>query len=98
MPIQKDPEEIEKSHLKKATAFAHARVVEIGCGDGRLTWRYAPLCDRVTGIDLDVEALQAATAACPKDLFEKVSFAQADSLNLPLCNGVFDTAILAWSL
>jgi ubiquinone/menaquinone biosynthesis C-methylase UbiE len=97
MTLQKDPEGIETRHLHQVADLSNQRVLEIGIGDGRLTWRYAGSADRVFGIDLDAQALRAAIADCPAYLHEKVSFVQASSLNLPFSHEAFDIAILAWS-
>ena len=97
MPIQKDPEGTETLHLEKMAVLAGRHVLEIGSGDGRLTWRYATSASRITGIDLDSEALAAAASGRPANLLETVSFARASSLDLPFPQGTFDIAILAWS-
>jgi ubiquinone/menaquinone biosynthesis C-methylase UbiE len=98
MPIQKDPERTEVQHLHQLVDFSGKHVLEIGCGDGRLTWRYAGTAARVTGIDPDADALQAASRDCPADLRGFVSFARASSLTLPFPRETFDIAVLAWSL
>ena len=98
MPIQKDPERTEVQHLHQLVDFSGKHVLEIGCGDGRLTWRYAGSAGRVTGVDPDAEALKAAVRDTPADLRGSVSFARASSLNLPFPRETFDAAILAWSL
>ena len=36
-----DPEGAELAALGKLVDFAGLHVLEVGCGDGRLTWRYA---------------------------------------------------------
>jgi ubiquinone/menaquinone biosynthesis C-methylase UbiE len=97
MTLQKDPEGTETYYLNLADNFMNQHVLEIGCGDGRLTWRYAHNAGRVTGIDLEADDLQVAAAECPVDLREKVSFVQANSLDLPFPRETFDKAILAWS-
>lgn len=97
MSIQKDPEGTEIFHLEEMTAFAGQNVLEIGCGDGRLTWRYAASAGCVTGIDQDGETLSAAVTACPGNLQKTVSFVRANSLALPFPHEEFDIAILAWS-
>lgn len=98
MSIQKDPEGTEIVHLKNAVDFNGLRVLEIGCGDGRLTWRYAPSVRNATGIDTDQEALLSAVASRPENLRKKISFVRADSLYLSFPEKKFDLAILAWSL
>ena len=97
MVLQKDPEGTETRHLNQSTRLAGQRVLEIGCGDGRLTWRYAHSARRVTGIDPDAETLQAALADRPAELQDTVSFVRASSIDLPFPPEVFDRAILAWS-
>lgn len=98
MPIQKDPEGMEIFHLNKVATFVNKRALEIGCGDGRLTWKYASSAGSVTGIDPDVQALQAAIQTCPRNLRQAVSFVRADSINLPFPQEKFDLAIMSWSL
>jgi ubiquinone/menaquinone biosynthesis C-methylase UbiE len=98
MPIEKDPEGTEPLHLHQLADITGRRVLEVGCGDGRLTWRYARSAARVTGIDPDTDALKNAIRNCPADLRTTVSFARASSLHLPFPRETFDRAILAWSL
>jgi ubiquinone/menaquinone biosynthesis C-methylase UbiE len=97
MTLQKDPEGNEIRHLNQPALFTGQRVLEIGSGDGRLTWRYAHSAGRVIGIDPDAAALKLAAADCPADLSETVSLVQASSLDLPFSHEMFDRAILAWS-
>ena len=97
MTLQKDPEGTETIFLKQGTVFTNRRVLEIGCGDGRLTWRYARSVGSVVAFDLDIETLKEAAAARPIDLDNNVSLLQASSINLPFPNATFDIALLAWS-
>lgn len=97
MTVDKDPEKNELAHLKRYADFAGRRVVEIGCGDGRLTWRYARSARWVAGIDLDRDDLRVASIERPSDLEGLVAFAQANSIRMPFRNNAFDMAILAWS-
>jgi len=97
MPLQKDPEGMEIRYLNQSAVFANQRVLEIGSGDGRLTWRYAHSAGRVTAIDVAVDALRVAATDRPADLHETVSFVGASSLNLPFPRDTFDIAILSWS-
>ena len=97
MTVQIDPEGTEIKHLRRFAEFTGKRVLEIGCGDGRLTRRYAKYTNRVTGIDLLQDDLRVAMIDRPSDLEEKVFFARADSIQLPFAKETFDIAILAWS-
>jgi ubiquinone/menaquinone biosynthesis C-methylase UbiE len=98
MTLQKDPEGREAKYLHAFVDFTDKRVLEIGCGEGRLTWKYARRARSVTGLDLDHDALRVATVDRPRDLTESIHFAEADSVHLPFSHETFDIAILAWSL
>ena len=51
MAIRTDPENNETRALFDMANFAGQDVLEIGCGDGRLIWRYANRAAHVTAID-----------------------------------------------
>lgn len=98
MSLQKDPEGFERKILHKYADFANQRVLEIGCGEGRLTWKYAASTRQVAGIDLEANDLRVARMERASDLENKVSFTQASAHNIPFGHENFDIAILAWSL
>ena len=99
MTTQTDTEGNEKKYLHKFAGFAGSRkrVLEIGCGEGRLTWKYARETSSTIGIDLDADALRVATLDRPSDLESKVHFSLARSEQLPFSNQTFDMVVLAWS-
>ena len=98
MTLQRDPEHNEINHLRKVTDFRGKRALEIGCGEGRMTWQYAKWTESTTAIDLDHDSLRVAKVDRPYDLEDKVQLACVDSDNLPFSKEKFDIAILAWSL
>ena len=58
MAIDEDPEGHEIIALSAMVpSFAGCRVVEIGCGDGRVTRRYAGAAESVIAIDPDARAV-----------------------------------------
>jgi ubiquinone/menaquinone biosynthesis C-methylase UbiE len=95
---QKDPENFERKKLLDFADFDSARVLEVGCGEGRLTWKYAPASGLTVGLDPDFDSLRVARADHPADLRGRVHFARASAYHLPLLKETFDIAILAWSL
>jgi ubiquinone/menaquinone biosynthesis C-methylase UbiE len=97
MTIQKDPQRKETKYLHRFADFAQRRVLEIGCGEGRLTWQYARETHSTIAIDLDPDSLRVATLDRPSDLVNKAYFSLARSEQLPFSKETFDMAILAWS-
>jgi len=95
---QKDPEGFEQKFLRQFADFSDSRVLEIGCGEGRLTWKYASASRGTFGLDPDHDALRVARADCPADLRDRVHFTRASAYHLPLPKETFDIAILAWAL
>ena len=96
-PIR-DPEGIEIEFLQRTGAVCGRKVIEIGCGDGRLTWRYANLAAAAAGVDSDFEWLAGTGTARPETVDKPVSFAQAAAETLPFPDEAFESAIFAWSL
>ena len=98
MSLQKDPDHNEIKHLHKFVDLKDKRVLEIGCGEGRLTWQYARDARAVFATDLDRDSLRIARVDRPSDLENQIHFASANSEYLPFSKEKFDIAILAWSL
>ena len=100
MTIIKDPEERETSILNAMVDFTNLRVLEVGCGDGRLTWRYANQAAHVTAIDPKSVDIETARANTPGLLKERVNF-QASTLEdfvASISEPGFDVVVFAWSL
>jgi len=97
MTIQKDVERHETRYLHKFADFSGKQILEIGCGEGRLTWQYAEETRSTVGIDLDADALRVAIIDRPDSLQNKVYFSRAMSEQLPFSKERFEIALLAWS-
>src|SRR3990172_7928948 len=98
MPIRIDPEEVELRALRAAASWRHARVLEIGCGDGRLTRRLARLGAQVIAIDPDRAAIRIARKALPRSYARQVRYAVGTAGRLEFPARSFDIVVFAWSL
>ena len=96
MPIELDPEERELKALLELLPNLHcAHVVEVGCGDGRLTRRYADLAASVLAFDPDEEATAAFRSERLPDRVE-VRTDAVDRVNIPQSSA--DVVLLSWAL
>ena len=93
-----DPEGFEPAVLAAVPELSGARVLEIGAGDGRMTWQYAARARSVIGVDPDGEALAYLWEDLPPGLHGRVVPVRAASEDLPFSSESFDAALLAWSL
>ena len=93
-----DPEGAEVEALARVVDFRGLRVLDVGCGDGRLVWRIAPEAAFVLGIDEDADEIETARAAVPPALEDRVRFRAADVTEMELEPADFDVAFLTWSL
>lgn len=92
--LSEDPEGHEVAALARVVpSFAGLHVLEIGCGDGRLTRRYASHAASVMAIDPDPEAIN--------DLRRELPGVDARALgveDLRLPPHSVDLVLFAWSL
>lgn len=93
-----DPEGVETRAIHDLVDFDGARVLEVGCGDGRLTWRYAERTASVLAVDLNAEKIEIAKRETPAPLRGKVSFAVEDMTAANLPENSYDVGILSYSL
>jgi ubiquinone/menaquinone biosynthesis C-methylase UbiE len=93
-----DPEGHELHVLHELIDFRDKDVVEVGCGDGRMTWRYADQSRSVLALDPDPDRIQTAITSTPAELQAKVTWQVADIARISLPTAGFDVAILSWSL
>ena len=100
MPIRIDPENNETRALFDMVDFSGRHVLEIGCGDGRVTWRYADQAAHVTGIDPSSEQIALAREHLPSQLQDRIEFhiIAFEDFAPTSAPSAFDVVILARSL
>ena len=98
MTIRIDPEQNEVRALKGLCDWRGARVIEIGCGQGRLTTRLAQLGAIVHAIDPDPALVRKARTGLPQRFAKRVRFKAGKAERLQHRDGSFDVVVFAWSL
>ncbi|HEV2458877.1 MAG TPA: class I SAM-dependent methyltransferase [Ktedonobacterales bacterium] len=93
-----DPEQAETRVIHDLIDFAGTDMLEVGCGDGRLTWRYADRTRSVLALDPDVAAIEQARTSLPEPLRHTVTFQVADIRHVALPPAAFDVVVLPYSL
>lgn len=98
--IKIDPENSEPQALFEFADFRDKHVLEIGCGDGRLTWRYADNATHVTAIEPSAEQVAAARENIPNNLQGRVEFhaATLEDFAAASKSSNYDIVILSYAL
>lgn len=93
-----DPEEVEPATLRTLAPVDGLRVLELGCGDGRLTRRFGGAAASVLAVDPDAEQIAEARRSLPPELAGTVSFAVMGAAEVKPGRRRFDLALFSWSL
>lgn len=101
MTSANQPASLELQTLRELIDFARLRVLEIGAGDGRLTWPLAGKSKRWVALDPDADELDAAAQALRRAagrVRERVRLAFGDARQLSFPDGYFDLVFFSYSL
>lgn len=100
MSIRLDAQGHETGALFDLVDLEGKDVLEIGCGDGRLTWRYVDRTARVTAIDPFAESIDRANRSMPDTAAGKLDLRAVafEDFAAETAPSTFDVAILSWSL
>ena len=98
MAVTIDPEGRELEALARVVDFEGLRVLDVGCGEGRLVWRIAPEAESVLGIDVDAELVATARSETPPALRGKIEFRESSIVELDEPPARFDLVFFTWSL
>jgi 2-polyprenyl-6-hydroxyphenyl methylase / 3-demethylubiquinone-9 3-methyltransferase len=93
-----DPEGAHLGALRRVVDFRGRRVIELGCGDGRLTAPVAAEAAYVLAFDPDAGAVAQARRSLPAELGERVDYRVASGVGLEVEPHSFDLALFSWSL
>jgi ubiquinone/menaquinone biosynthesis C-methylase UbiE len=93
-----DPEGAHLAALRRLGDFSGRRVLEMGCGDGRLTLGIAREAGSVVAFDPDADAIARARRAVPEELAERVAYHVATAREIELEPHSFDLVVFSWSL
>jgi ubiquinone/menaquinone biosynthesis C-methylase UbiE len=98
MAIRHDPEGEETRVIHDLIDFRGADVLEVGCGDGRLTWRICGAARSVLALDPKSDEIAAARREAKRLGHRHVTFKVADVATVALPASGFDVAVLSWSI
>ena len=98
MATEVDPAGVMPRAILKAADFHDVRVLEVGAGDGRLTFQYAAEPRSVVGIDTKEQDIRAASQRWGGERRGDVQFLCASATALPFSAEQFGIVLLASSL
>lgn len=98
MAMHIDPEQNEVRLLRDVTSWRGKHVLEIGCGDGRLSRRIARLGATVSAIDPDPKLIRTARKSLPRRFADRIRYRVGKAEQLEYPDESFDVVLFGWSL
>jgi ubiquinone/menaquinone biosynthesis C-methylase UbiE len=95
---RRDPEGAETSAIDALIELEGKRVIDVGCGSGRLTSLAATRASAVYAFDPDADSVAKAEASLSREARKKVRFAVHSAEALDVARRRFDVALCGWSL
>jgi ubiquinone/menaquinone biosynthesis C-methylase UbiE len=96
--LLRPPPEAELREYGGIGLVRRKRVIDIGCGDGRMALGCAPYASEVVGVDPDPDAIRLARVKTRALGVANVQFKIGVAQELPVADEHFDIAILSWTL
>ena len=91
-------EGFERRLIERFVSLRRKRVLEIGCGDGRLTFTYASRASSVLAIDPDRPSIEDARFEQRSRGAFNIDFRVSSIEHLRAVGARFDAALFSWSL
>ena len=98
MPAVVDPDGVELATIRELVGLRGLRVLDVGCGEGRLSFACASDGAEVFAFDPDEEVVATARAETPRELRKRLRFEVAHAREIELPKGEFELALFSWSL
>jgi ubiquinone/menaquinone biosynthesis C-methylase UbiE len=93
-----DPEGAHLAALRRLADFRGRRVLEMGCGEGRLSVGIAADAAELVAFDPDRKSIAAARRALGAELAARVDYRVASAQELEIERSSFDLVVFSWSL
>ncbi len=100
MTIRVDVEEHETAALFGLVDLSGKNVLEVGSGDGRLTWRFAGRAAHVAAIEPYAPSVEKAKQNLPEEMKGRIDFLTTGFDQFAARSGseTFDVVLNSWSL
>jgi 2-polyprenyl-3-methyl-5-hydroxy-6-metoxy-1,4-benzoquinol methylase len=95
---RRDVENVEPDAITELVSLAGKRILDVGCGTGRLTRMAAENAESVYAFDPKEQSVTEARASLPAGLRGRVSFRVHGVEQLDVARRRFDLALCGWSL
>jgi ubiquinone/menaquinone biosynthesis C-methylase UbiE len=95
---RRDPEQVQTRVLRRLIPLEGARVLDVGCGDGRMTWKIAGTARSVVAIDPNERLLAEARRSTPRQLRRKIQYRTGTAERPNLSGARFSVALFSGSL
>ena len=96
--LRRDAEQAEPAAIRELVSLGGKRVLDVGCGTGRLTRMAAEQAESVYAFDPKEESVKEARGSLPAGLRGRVSFRVHGVEQLDVARRRFDIALCGWSL